>query len=163
MARDTSRVRIKLPLQDTDGDGSTNASSDVYLCVTSGFTYSGFSRGSVQTTCSETTKDTWENIWRIFQPGRIIDPGTLTFTVDWDVDDDVGGREFVALLQDSNQDYEFEFPAGPSETTGPAMTLTGHVTNFVPQGEILGDADETRLTAEMTLRISGIPVFTAPV
>lgn len=162
MARDTSRVRIQLPLQDTDGDGSNNASSDVYLCVTSGFTFSGFTRGSTQTTCSETTLDTWENIWRTFQPGRILDAGTMTITVDWDVDDTVGGREFVTLLQDSNGTYNIEFPAASGETTGPEIQISGHVTSFVPQGEILGDGDETRLTAELQIRISGIPVFVAP-
>lgn len=163
MARDTARVRIKLPLQDTDGGGSDDLASDVYLCVTSGFTFSGFTRGSVNNTCSETTEDGWENIWMTYQGSRIINPGTFTCTVDWDIDDVYGGREFVSLVNATNGDLEVEFPAGSGETSGPVMTLSGHCTGFTPQGEILGEDDGARLTAEFQWQISGIPAFTAPI
>lgn len=161
--RDSSRVRIKLPLQDTNGDGSNNASSDVYLCVTSAITFSGITRNSVQTTCSETTDDDWGNIFKTFTGSKMIDAGTVTIPVDWGVDDEYGGREFVTLLQGSNGDYIIEFPAGAGETAGPKITLTGHVTSFTPNIGVLDDADGARTTAELVLKISGIPVFTAPV
>jgi hypothetical protein len=161
MSRDVSRVRIKLPLQDTTGDGSNNVGSDVYLCVTSGFNWSGITRGSVEETCSETTEDDWGNIWKIFRGGRIIDAGTLTVTVDWDIDDEYGGREFVALVNSLNGDIVIEFPAGDGETAGPTITLTGHCTDFTPNGEILGEEDAARLTAEFVWKISGKPVFAA--
>lgn len=161
--RDSSRVRIKLPLQDTDGTGSNTASSDVYLCVTAPITFSGFTRNSVETTCSETTDDDWGNIWKTFNGSKMIDAGTVTIPVDYDVDTVDGGREFVTLVQQSNGDYIIEFPAGSGESAGPKITLTGHVTSFTPNVGVLDDADGARTTAELVLKISGAPVFTAPV
>jgi len=163
MARDSARVRVKLPLQDTNGDGSNNVSSDVYLCVTSALTFSGFTRNSVNTTCSETADDDWGNIWKTFVGSRMIDAGTVTIPVDWDVDDEYGGREFVTLVNSANGDLVVEFPAGSGETTGPKITLTGHAVSFTPNLGVLDDGDGARTTGELVWKISGIPVFTAPV
>lgn len=162
MARDTSRIKIKWYEQKVAGTGTLDTGSDVYACVTDGPNWSGFTRGDVETTCSNTTLDGWGNLIRTFQAGKIVDLGTVTFTVDWDPDNTWGGRELAAFFDGRTGDLLVEFPAGPGETSGPVLVLSGHVRQFTPMGTVLTDDDGARSTAEIVFRISGLDV-TAPV
>lgn len=167
-ARDTSRIKIKWFEQTTVPTGSgaapdaVDATSDVYACVTDGPSWSGFTRGDVETTCSNTSLDGWGNLIRTFRAGKLVDLGTITFTVDWDPDDTNGGREFAAFFDGRSGDLLVEFPAEGAETTGPILVLTGYCNKFTPQGTVLSDDQGSRSLAELVFRISGIDV-TAPV
>ena len=124
--RDTSRIRIKFFAQTTVPTGSGAApdpvdnTSNVYACVTDGPTWSGFTRGDVETTCSNTTLDAWGNLIKTFRSGKIVDLGTITFTVDWDVTNTYGGRELAAFMDGRSGVLIVEFPAESGETTGPS-------------------------------------------
>jgi hypothetical protein len=162
--RDASRVKIKLPEQHIAGTGTpfaVDAASDVYLCVTDGPTWSGFTRGDVETTCSNITLDGWGNLIRTFEPGKMINLGTLTFTVDWDPDLATGGREMTAFWDGRSGEFLVEFPANIGETAGPVITITGYVNKFTPMGTVLSEDKSARQSAEMSIKISGIE-FTAP-
>lgn len=162
--RDASRIKIKIFEQHVAGTGTpfaVDATSDVYLCVTDGPTWSGFTRGDVETTCSNVTEDGWGNLIRTFEPGKVVDLGTLTFTVDWDPDDTAGGREMVAFFDGRVGALLVEYPPNAGEVLGPVITLTGHVNKFTPQGTVLADDKSARQTAEMSVRISGIAVTPA--
>lgn len=166
--RDTSRIRIKWFEQTTSPTGSgaapdaVDATSDVYACVTDGPTWSGFTRGDVETTCSNTTLDGWGNLIRTFKGGHIVDLGTLTFTVDWDPDDTNGGREFAAFFDGRSGVLLVEFPAASGETTGPSLSLTGYCNKFTPMGTVLSDDQNARSLAELVFKLSAIDV-NAPV
>tara|TARA_R110000868_G_scaffold102246_2_gene281595 strand:+ start:6431 stop:6940 length:510 start_codon:yes stop_codon:yes gene_type:complete len=166
--RDTSRIKIRFFAQTTSPTGtsaipdSVDATSNVYACVTDGPTWSGFTRGDVETTCSNTTLDAWGNLIRTFQSGKIVDMGTVTFTVDWNPDDTNGGREFAAFMDGRSGDLLIEFPADVGETVGPYLTLTGYCNKFTPKGTVLSDDQSSRSLAELVYRISAIDV-TGPV
>jgi len=166
--RDASRIKIKWYEQATAPYGTDAAeeavdpTSDVYACVTDGPTWSGFTRGDVETTCSNTALDPWGNLIRSYRAGKMVDLGTLTFTVDWDPDDTHGGREFAAFFDGRSGDLLVEFPPSSGETVGPILVLTGYVNKFTPQGTVLSDDNGARSTAEIVFRLSGIDV-TAPV
>jgi hypothetical protein len=166
--RDASRIKVKFFEQDTtptgtdSGPGSVDPNSDVYACVTDGPTWSGFKRGDVETTCSNTTLDGWGNLIRAFRAGKMVDLGTITFTVDWDPDDQYGGREFAAFMDGRSGNLLVEFPASTGETTGPIITLNGYCNSFTPKGTVLSDDQNARSLAELTYRINSIS-FTAPV
>jgi len=166
--RDASRINIRFFEQDTAPAGtsaplgSVDATSDVLACVTDGPTWSGITRGDVETTCSNTTLDGWGNRIRTFRPGKIVDFGTITFTVDWDPDDTYGGREFAAFMDGRAGDLLIEFPAADGETTGPILTLTGYCNKFTPSGTVLSDDAGARQVAELVYRINAFEV-TAPV
>lgn len=166
--RDTSRIKIKWFEQTTAPTGSgaapdaVDTASDVYACVTDGPTWSGFTRGDVETTCSNTTLDGWGNLIRTFKAGKLVDLGTITFTVDWDPDDTNGGREFAAFFDGRSGDLLVEFPAEGAETVGPILVLTGYCNKFTPMGTVLSDDQGSRSLAELVFKLSGIDV-TAPV
>lgn len=166
--RDASRIKIKWYEQTTSPTGTgaapdaVDSNSDVYACVTDGPNWSGFTRGDVETTCSNTTLDAWGNLIRSFRAGAIIDLGTVTFTVDWDPDDTWGGREMQAFFDGRSGDLLVQFPAAAGETTGPVLVLTGYVNKFTPQGTVLSEGNAARSMAEIVFRLSGIDV-TAPV
>lgn len=166
--RDTSRIRIQFFEQTTTPVGSgaapdpVNAGSDVYACVTDGPNWSGFTRGDVETTCSETTLDAWGNLIRTHRSGKVVDLGTISFTVDWDPDDQYGGREFAAFMDGRTGDLLVHFPAEGSETTGPILTLSGYCNSFTPSGTVLSDDEGARSTAELVFKINSMDV-TAPV
>jgi hypothetical protein len=164
--RDASRIRFKWFEQTTVPTGSAappdpvDAASDVYICVTSGPNWTGFSRGDVETTCSNTGLDGWGNLIRQFRAGKIVDLGSITFVVDWDPDNDYGGRELAIFMDNRTGDIRLEFPAADSgEATGPIIVLTGHCNKFVPQGEVLADDNTARQCAEITFKISGMDVI----
>ena len=158
--RDASRIRIQLPTQDTDGNGTIDAATDIHLCVTDGPNWSGFQRSSVEVTCSETTGDGWGNLVRAFRAGKMIDLGTITITVDWDPTGTTGGRELVAFMTNTSGIYKIKFPAEGAETAGPIINVTGHVESFTPQGTVLADGQESRSLAQMVIKISSL-TFTA--
>lgn len=165
--RDTSRIRIQFFAQTTAPTGSgpapdpVNASSNVYACVLDGPTWSGFTRGETETTCSNTTLDAWGNLIRTFRSGKIVDLGTITFTVDWDPDDAYGGRELAAFMDGRTGDLKVYFPADGSETTGPILTLNGFCNSFKPAGTVLVDGAGARSTAELVYRINSLTVTPA--
>lgn len=164
--RDASRIRVKFFQQDTDPstvpDGGVEAGSDAYVCLLDGPNWSGFTRGDVETTCSETSEDPWGNLIRTYRAGKIVDLGTLTLTVDWDPDDDYGGREFQAFMDGRTGNLLIEFPAASGETTGPVLTLNGYCNSFTPAGTVLSDDDASRSTAELVYKLNSISV-TGPV
>lgn len=166
--RDASRIRIRFFAQTTAPTGTgaapdaVDASSNVYACVTDGPNWSGFSRGDVETTCSNTTLDAWGNLIRTYKAGSIVDLGTITFTVDWDPDDAYGGREFAAFMDGRTGNLLVYFPAGSGETTGPIITINGYCNSFTPAGTVLTDDSGSRSTAELVFRINSVS-FTGPV
>lgn len=164
MARDSSRLRIQLPNIDSTGNGTNDLGTSTYLCVTGNVSFSGFTRGTMETTCSETTADGWGNVWRIFRGGRFVDAGTLSFDVDWDPDTAAGGLELAAFKDgnDTPQDYVFLAPVEAGETTALSLTFPAVVTSFTPQFGILEDGDESRMMASMELKLSGAPTITLP-
>lgn len=161
--RDTSLIRVKFFLQNVDPSvPGTDTGSDVYVCLVDGPNWSGFTRGDVETTCSETTLDDWGNLIRTFRAGKLVDLGTVTLTVDWDADDSYGGREFAAFMDGRTGDLLIEFPAASGETTGPIVTLTGYCNSFTPSGTVLSDDDSARSTAELVYKLNAVS-YTAPV
>lgn len=161
--RDTSLIRVKFFLQNVDPSvPGTDTGSDVYVCLVDGPNWSGFTRGDVETTCSETTLDDWGNLIRTFRAGKLVDLGTVTLTVDWDADDSYGGREFAAFMDGRTGDLLIEFPAASGETTGPIITLTGYCNSFTPSGTVLSEDDSARSTAELVYKLNAI-ACTAPV
>lgn len=162
MARDSSRVRIKLPALDTTGDGTADQSAGDYLCAIGSVSFSGFSRGTIQTTCSETAADGWGDVWRIFEGGKFVDPGTISLQVDWDPVDAGGGNPMYIFRNSggASKNYIWEFPLGSGETTALSITWPVIVTNFTPEFGLLEDGDEARLTASMEWKLSGAPTIT---
>jgi hypothetical protein len=161
--RDTSLIRVKFFLQNVDPSvPGTDTGSDVYVCLVDGPNWSGFTRGDVETTCSETTLDDWGNLIRTFRAGKLVDLGTVTLTVDWDADDSYGGREFAAFMDGRTGDLLLEFPAASGETTGPIITLTGYCNSFTPAGTVLSEDDSARSTAELVYKLNAVS-YTAPV
>lgn len=165
--RDASRIRVQFFPQDTDPTGSgpameaVTAGSDSYVCVYDGPTWSGFTRGNVETTCTETSLDGWGNLIRKFRAGKLVDFGTITFTVDWDPDDQYGGREFAAFMDGRTGDLKLYFPPEGTETTGPILILNGYCNSFTPSGTVLSDDNASRSAAQLVYKLNDISV-TAP-
>lgn len=166
--RDTSRIKVKFFSQTTAPTGTgpapdpVTAGSDTYACVTDGPNWSGFARGDVETTCSNTTLDAWGNLLRTFKPGKIIDMGTMTITVDWDPLNVNGGREWAAFFDGRTGTLLIEFPAESGETKGPILNVPGYCNKFTPQGTVLSEGDGSRLTAELVWKLAGAITITAP-
>lgn len=162
MPQDTSRIRVKFFPQDTTPTGTGPAlgtvtpNSDSFVCVTAGPTWSGISRGDVETTCTETALDGWGNLPKQFRPGKLIDYGTITLSVDWEIDNQYGGREFAAFMDGRVGDLVFYFPPEGAQTTGPTMTLTGYCNRFTPSGTVLTDDTGSRLVAELVYKLNRI-------
>lgn len=162
MPQDTSRIRVKFFPQDTTPTGTgpalgnTTGGSDSFVCVTAGPTWSGFSRGDVETTCTETALDGWGNLLRQHRPGKMVDLGTLTFTVDWMIDNQYAGREFAAFMDGRVGDLVIYFPPEGAQTTGPTLTLNGYCNRFTPAGTVLTDDTGSRLTAELVYKLNNI-------
>lgn len=138
----------------------TDPDSNV-LKLTGPPTFSGFTRGQVKTTTSASTKDSEGNIWETFTNSKKIDPGTISFPVEDDIVDATGGLLANFIAAPGN--YVITFPAQGSETTGPKITMSCFGTSYVPNVGILAEGDEERYTSVLTLKISGIPTYTAPV
>jgi len=152
--RDASRIRLKLPDIDIDQDGSAaDDANSAFVCVTGNVSWSGFKRQSIKTTCTETPVDGWGNIVHTYRAGKFVDMGTLTFDVDWDPDteDLING----AFRMNLNKNYEVHFPAEVGETTGPVLTLPGHITDMTPMTEALTEGDGARSRATMILKLAG--------
>jgi hypothetical protein len=162
MTQDVSRVRIKFFPQTTTPTGTgpapdpTTTGSDSFACVIAGPTWSGVTRGDVETTCSESGLDVWGNLPRKHRPGKIVDYGTVTFTVEWDIDDQYGGREFATVMDGRVGNLIFYFPPEGSQTTGPTLTINGYCNRFTPAGSVLADDAASKLTAEVVYKINNI-------
>lgn len=163
MARDASRIRLQLPLIDDTGDGTPTTSTDTYVCITGNFSWTGFSRSSVRSDCSETTLDAFGNLVKTFTGGKEIDSGEISFDADWSPDalTTTGGRLYAAFKSGLNGDYKIKFPAAVGETAGPIITVPGHVTKFTPMTSVMGDGDESRSRCNITIKISGAITITA--
>jgi len=165
--RDTSRIRVKFYEQTTAPTGSgaapdpVDASSDVYMCLVDGPNWSGFTRGDVETTCSNTALDAWGNLIRQYEAGKLIDLGTLTLTLDWDPDNAYGGREIAAFMDGRSGNLTIEFPAKLGETTGPVITANGYCNSCTPAGAVLTDDNNSRSTVELVFKLNSIS-FAAP-
>ena len=159
--RDAARVVIGFPDMDYDGDGTVDSSSGFNPCVFDGPTWSGFDKPATQTTGSCDTADAWGNIIRTYRGGTIIDNGTLTMGVDWDITDTDGGKVYGAFMSRVTGNFTVTLPANVGESTGPIITIPGVLTNFTPQGTVLGTGDEARWAAQIVIQISGAISFTA--
>ena len=154
MARDAGRARLLFPDIDVDADGSyADDDNEAYVCVTGNVSWAGFSRGSMKTTCSESTADGWDNIIHTYKASKFVEMGTLTFDVDWlPSEDDIVN---AAFRNTNNKNYRIDFPAEDGETTGPKITIPGHFTNMTPMTNILAEGDEARCRATLVLKLSG--------
>jgi hypothetical protein len=153
MFRDAGRIRFKMPNIDVDGDGSAGDDANAgFVCITGNFSWSGFKRQSIKTTCTEAAVDGWDNIIHQFKAGGYIDLGSISFDVDWDASDD--NIVHAAFRNRVNRDYEIHFPAEEGETTGPVITIPGHFTDFKPMTEALAEGDTARSRASVTIKIA---------
>jgi len=159
--RDTSRATITFPDLDLTGSGTVGGGFEA--CVFSGPTWSGFSKPETEITCSGDAEDVWGNLIRTFRSGTMVDLGTLNFMIDWDIDNTTGGDAYGAFMSTPGGSFVIQLPAETGETTGPIITIPGIITNFAPQGEVISEGDESRLLADITLKITGALSFTAPV
>lgn len=160
--RDTSRATITFPDLDLTGGGTVDVGSGFEACVFAGPTWSGFNKPETEITCSADAVDAWGNLIRTYRAGTMVDLGTLTFTLDWDIDNSTGGDGYGAFSGTPAGDFVFTLPAEGAEATGPVITIPGTITNFTPQGEVISEGENSRLLAEVTLRITGAMTFTAP-
>ena len=163
MAVDASRITIAFPDMDYDGDGAVDASSGFTACVFAGPNWSGFNKPSIPTTCSSDTLNSWGNLVKTFQSGTIVDYGTISPIIDWDIANTEGGDLFGAFQSRVGGDFTIQIPASVGETTGPIITIPGIVEGFTPQGEVLGEGDEARFAAQVVIKITGDLSFTAAV
>jgi hypothetical protein len=161
--RDAARVVLGFPDMDYDGDGAVDVASGFDVCIFDGPTWSGFDKPATETTATCDALDAWGNIIRTYRGGTIIDNGTLTMGVDWDITDTDGGKEYGAFMSRVSGNFTVSLPANIGETTGPVITIPGVITNFTPQGTVLGTGDEARWAASIVLQISGALTFTAAV
>ena len=159
--RDTSRATITFPILDLTATGSNEAAFEA--CIFAGPTWSGFSKPETEITCSADSLDVWGNLVRTFRNGTMVDLGTLTMTLDWDIDNTTGGDAYGAFMSNLGGVFIVELPTEGSETAGPKINLPGIITNFTPQGEINSEGDASRLLAEVVVKISAALTFTAPV
>lgn len=163
MSRDAARIRLQLPLIDDVGDGTPTTSTDTYVCVTGNCSWSGFSRESVRSDCSETSLDAWGNLVATYIGGKEIELGEFSCDVDFspDVATAAGGRLYAAFKSGLVGDYKLKYPAAVGETTGPILTLSACVTKFTPMTPIMGKGDESRSRASITLKISALTITAA--
>lgn len=154
--RDASRARLQLPLIDDVGDGTPTASTDTYVCITGNFSWTGFSRSTVRSDCSETTLDAFGNLVQQLKAGKEIKMGEISFDADWSPDDldTVGGRLYAAFKSGLVGDYKLKLPAAVGETTGPIITIPSLVSKFVPMTSVMADGDEARSRCGLTLSIA---------
>jgi len=160
--RDASRITIQFPAFD-NADSSHIAFT---ACVFDGPNWSGFERPATETTCSNATADAWGNLIRTYGHGTVVEMGTIELTVDWDTEEnsDIKGGDIYSSFKShfaTNGDYVITLPAQTGESTGPKITFKGVLTNFTPQGTVLGTEDEARWAASVTIQISGDLTFTA--
>ena len=164
MTQDVSRIRIRFFEQDVTPTGTgpalenTDPGSDSFACVISGPTWSGITRGDVETTCTETGLDGWGNLIKKHRPGKLVDFGTITFGVEWDLDTAYGGREFATVMDGRVGNLVLYFPPEGSQTTGPTITLNGYCNRFTPAGTALSDDTGSKLTAEVQYKINSLTV-----
>lgn len=160
--RDTSRIRVKFFEQTSVPTGSgaapdpVDTNSDVYMCLVDGPNWSGFTRGDVETTCSNTALDAWGNLIRQYQAGKMVDLGTITLTLDWDPDTAYGGREIAAFMDGRSGNLLIEFPANAGENTGPVITVNGYCNSCTPAGTVLSDDQASRSTVELVFKLNSI-------
>jgi len=161
--RDAARIKIKFPDMDYDGTGVVDAASAFYVCVFEGPTWSGFSKPATMVTNTTDSLDAWGNLIHTYRGGTVIDHGTLTIGVDWDIDSTDGGLEYSAFLSRITGSFIVEIPANAGETTGPTLTIPGVITDFTPQGTVLGTGDEARWAASIVIQLSGAITFAVAV
>jgi len=159
--RDSSRIRLKMPNVDVDADGSAaDDANAAFICVTGNFSWSGFTRQSIKTTCSESPVDGWDNVIHVYRAGRFLDLGTLTFDVDWDpAEDDIVN---AAFRQKFNKNYEIHFPPEAGETAGPKIVVPGHFNGMTPITDVMADGESARTRATLVLKIAGDWTITDP-
>lgn len=164
MSSVTSRVRLKVTTLDVDGNTPAgSAPAEPYICMTSSPTFSGQERPSVETTCSESPRDTWGNIIKQFESSGVRAPGTMQVQIDWDVHDADAYAFVEAICRDTeNRPYVFEWPDSKDWSTGPKLNFSGHVTADTPAMPILVGG-EARLTKNLTFQLNGDYTRTAPV
>lgn len=155
--RDASRIKLKYPDLDYDGDGTVDSASAFYPCIFGGPNWSGFTKTAVDVTCSNTARDDWDNIIKTYRSGRVIDMGTLTFDIDWDPNLVSSEQSLIlaAFYDGRAGNYLIEIPKEGSEDQGPIITVPGVQVGFTPSGNVLAEGDEARLAAQVVIQISG--------
>ena len=161
--RDASRIKLKYPNLDYDGDGAVDADSGFYACVHGGPNWSGFTKSKVNVTCSNVTLDDWGNIRKQYRSGKIIDLGTVSFDVDWDPNlvSTEQSKLLAAFFDGREGEFLLELPAEGAETAGPILVLDMIQEGFTPTGTVLAEGDEARLSATVMFQINDIDVTAA--
>ena len=164
MTTNTARVRFEVMTTDIDGDDPEGtAPESPNLCLVNAPTFSGLTKGSVETTCTETPVDDWCNLWRVFESNGVVDPGNMTINVDWDINSVASAELVEAVVRDiENRNYRFNFPESKLFSTGPKLQYTGHCVGATQAMPILSEGN-TRLTRQLTFKLSGDYVKTAGV
>jgi hypothetical protein len=163
----TSRVTFGPELINLDGSDPEGTAPDspnpTKLCLTANPSFSGQSRGSVETTCSNTTPDAWGNIIRTFESTGVIDPGTFQVPVDWPIENADAKQLVEAIERDiENRWYVFHGPPTAAHSTGPKLKFKAHCTGGTPAMGILMDGN-ARLTKTLSFKITGDYTIVAPV
>jgi len=152
--RDAGRARMFWPNIDVDGDSSAGDDDNAgYVCITGNASWSGFTRQSIKTTCTESPVDGWGNIIHTYIAGRFIELGTLTFDVDWSPSED--DIVEAAFRNWQNRSYRIDFPPEVGETAGPKIAIPGHFQGFTPMTPFMAEGDEARSRATLVLKIAG--------
>lgn len=113
----------------------------------------GISRGSVDTTHSETTPDASGYLWRTFRPSDIIDGGMIEAEVHFDA-------RIALPINADIQSCKIHFPAGDGETTGPILTFNAFMT---AQDDSYSPLDDVTMKATLRFKVSGAYTLTAAV
>ena len=162
MSTISARVKFKPELINIDGSDPEGTDPSAYLCLTGNPSFSGQQRSSVETTCTQTTRDAWGNIIRTFESSGVIDPGTFQVPVDWDVQVAAAKNLVEAIERDTeNRVYVFEFPPTAAFSAGGKIKFTGHCTGGTPAMPILVSGD-ARVTKTLNFKISGDYTIVAP-
>ena len=92
--RDAARIKLKFPDMDYDPSGVVDSATAFYCFIFEGPSWSGFDKPATMTTTTADALDGWGNIVQTYRGGTVIDYGTLTMGVDWDIDNTNGGDEY---------------------------------------------------------------------
>ena len=163
--RDASRIRIKFPDADYDADGSVDVGSAFYACLFEGPNWSGMTKNSRNETCTgeDATFDDFDNLIEQVVSGKVVNLGTIDFTVDWDPDEDAtGGKVYAAFRMPDQLALSVEFPTkDATESAGPKLVITVDINGFVPVTNVLSEDDEARSAARLSGTVNGLSVVQA--
>jgi hypothetical protein len=95
------------------------------------------------------------SVAKTFRPGKIPEAGEVTFSIYWDPSDTDQRGMLAYLSSPATIDWKVTF--NDSFSTHAKATFKGFITQWEP-GD---DEDETNVTADVTVRITGLVTFAA--